>query len=337
MKRSAAILLLAAIARPSPATAQRTVFRGFADFSARLGDKRGTPPGFGFGQLDAFVTSSLNDRISFLTEVVFEYDDGHFVPDIERVQVAFQVAPHLKLSAGKHHTPLGHWNTTYHHGALIQPTIERPLVFRFEDDGGVLPIHATGVMLSGRGIGASGLGFDVMVANGLGSPPNAEDDQAKSATLAAFGMPAPGLRLGVFGHVDRMAAGSTTHAGTELTEDVSVRIVGGFAKLDRGPLEVIAEGLAVRAASAGGGVSWTRGGYAYVGIATGELTPYALVDALKVPDGNPLFVADRKVVALLGARMDLGPVVVVKVEAGRESSRVIGAATLARTQVAISF
>ena len=92
---------------------------------------------FFLGQLDLYVAESIGPRLDVLTEVAIESPDGaEFVIDLERIQIGYLFSDALKVSAGRFHTPLGYWNTAYHHGAFLHTTIERPLFVRFEDDGG---------------------------------------------------------------------------------------------------------------------------------------------------------------------------------------------------------
>ena len=67
------------------------------------------------------------------------------VVDVERLQIAYRWSDALRLTAGRGHTALGYWNESYHHGKLLQPTVERPEVLKFEDDGGILPVHFVGL------------------------------------------------------------------------------------------------------------------------------------------------------------------------------------------------
>src|SRR3982750_1403038 len=102
-----------------------TVIRGFADVDYLTGGLHtGRNPGFELGQFDLFIASALADRVSFVSETVFEYDKpaGEFVVDVERVIVGFALTEHLRLSAGKMHTPIGFWNNAFHHGQVLSPT-----------------------------------------------------------------------------------------------------------------------------------------------------------------------------------------------------------------------
>ena len=40
---------------------------------------------------------------------------------------------------------LGYWNNAFHHGRWLQITVDRPEILKFEDEGGLLPVHLVGV------------------------------------------------------------------------------------------------------------------------------------------------------------------------------------------------
>ncbi|MDB5241687.1 MAG: hypothetical protein JWP57_2312, partial [Spirosoma sp.] len=109
--------------------AQRTQIRGFVDaLTYYQNDKLN----FSFGEQDLFITSEINERLSFLGETVFKYSPNSptlFDISIERVILKYNYAGNHSILIGKHHTPVNYWNDTYHHGRVFFPTIERPLVF----------------------------------------------------------------------------------------------------------------------------------------------------------------------------------------------------------------
>jgi hypothetical protein len=60
----------------SPAHAATKTIRGFADFNFSLTDADDGSSQFRLGQYDTYITGSLTDKITYLSEVVFEYDEG---------------------------------------------------------------------------------------------------------------------------------------------------------------------------------------------------------------------------------------------------------------------
>src|SRR5579883_1284535 len=135
--------------------------RGFGDISFRGTDQQGQTNGFSLGQLNLFVTSDISEKFKFLSEIVFESGPDNFynVPggnrnnfsvDVERYLLQYSYNDYFNLAVGRYHTAIGFYNTAYHHSTWFQTTTGRPLLFEFEDRGGILPIHNVGVSASGR-------------------------------------------------------------------------------------------------------------------------------------------------------------------------------------------
>lgn len=115
--------------------------RGFSNVNFSVDDIKNENRGnssFALGQFDLLITSRLSDSIDFLSEIVLESDsDNEMVVDLERLQLKYSYSDLLNVTAGRVHTALGYWGTTYHHGAWLQTTAFRPEVYKFEDEGGI--------------------------------------------------------------------------------------------------------------------------------------------------------------------------------------------------------
>ncbi|HHI80621.1 MAG TPA: hypothetical protein ENK02_11655, partial [Planctomycetes bacterium] len=100
---------------------------------------------FALGGLDLFLRSQLNEKVSFLNETVFEPNsDGENVLDVERLIIKYEINDDFNVQAGRFHSSFGYWNRAFHHGEFLSTSIGRPDVLKFEDDGGLLPIHIIG-------------------------------------------------------------------------------------------------------------------------------------------------------------------------------------------------
>ncbi len=66
---------------------------------------------------------------------------------MERLALGWVLGEDTRLWLGRYHTALDQWNRKHHHGAYLQTTIYRPGIIEFEEDGGVIPAHATGISL----------------------------------------------------------------------------------------------------------------------------------------------------------------------------------------------
>jgi len=335
MRARPTLLVLGMILGSPPAWAQETKIRGFADIDVTASDAPGTAWAFGLGQFDTFITSKLAERWSFLSEAVFEFDND-FVVDVERLMVTYRASEQFEVSAGKHHTPFGYWNTAYHHGTLLQPTIERPLMFKFEDDGGPLPVHTTGVMAAGRNVTSLHLGYDVMIGNGIGSTPISDNDPAKSVTIALHSQITSVLRIGASYYHDRISTGTLALSGTALAESLRREMYGGFVAYLGPRYEVSGEYQRVTDEGATAGRRNSDLYYVYGGVRLGEFTPYAEFNDLRFAVGDPYFDSGNRRLGVVGARYDFASTTALKVEYHR--TRRSGAWTNeGALQVAVGF
>lgn len=93
--------------------------------------------------LDLFY-SYEKDNFLVLIEYFLSNDENEF----ERLQLGWDINKNSRLWFGRFHNPLGLWNTAYHHGTYLQTSISRPGITEFEDDGGILPIHVSGLLIA---------------------------------------------------------------------------------------------------------------------------------------------------------------------------------------------
>ena len=120
--------------------------------------------GFNLGAVDLFVTESISKDASALVEILINDDTSSegFKVSIERYWVQKAFNPSLKLSFGRHHTPLGYYVRQYHHGALLDLSTARPQVLTH-----VVPLHMVGIMAQGtKAIGGRVYGYEFATGNG---------------------------------------------------------------------------------------------------------------------------------------------------------------------------
>lgn len=92
--------------------------------------------------IDFFYTADIG-QARLLAEFFLTDEEREF----ERLVVGWAAGEDTRIWLGRYHTALGEWNHKYHHGVYLQPTIYRPGIIDFEDDGGVIPTHATGLAM----------------------------------------------------------------------------------------------------------------------------------------------------------------------------------------------
>lgn len=319
----------------------KTVIHGFADVTYLTGgNNTGRTSAFGLGQFDLYITSRISERLSFLGETVFEYDEAssEFVVDVERVIAQYALTEHLRVDAGKVHTPLGYWNNAYHHGLVMQPTIERPQLVQFEDDGGPLPIHTVGLQLSGRDISEAHVGFDVLLGNALGNRPTSDDrNEAASVTVALHSQITSALRVGVSAYRDELRTGSPTPRGDSLTASMTQTIGGGFLAYFDERAEAVVEGHQVTNRSAGRNSS-SPNWFAYAGLRVGSrVVPYVMHEDVRLADNDPYFEGDRFRREILGIRFEHTARSVFKAEVRSKDRRSFDRATELGLQLAVAF
>jgi len=111
--------------------------------------------------VDLFFTIEAGN-FRFLGEYLFSTEEQH----MERFQAGWLIGNHM-IWLGRFHNPVGYWNTRHHHGAYLQTSISRPSLARYEEHGGILPMHQAGLLLEGMfERGDSGLGYSLALANG---------------------------------------------------------------------------------------------------------------------------------------------------------------------------
>lgn len=337
MARALRLAAFLAAASPLALTAQETQIHGFTDVGFRASDQAGDHGQFTLGQYVLHIMSRLNDRWSFMGETVFELDGQDFGIDVERVIVSYRASRAFQVAAGKHHTPIGYWNNAYHHGTLIQPTIARPLMFQFEDDGGIFPVHTTGLLLSGRDLGTLHLGYDLMIGNGIGSTTERDNNRAKSFTAAAHSQVTATLKVGVSAYLDRIAQGTPTLTDTVAAERLKNQIVGGFVALTEPRLELLGEYQHGRVQGDASGTHNLDAFYVYGGYRVGNLVGYGRYEEIHRSAGDPWYGAGTYREGLVGARYDFAATVTTKLELRRHRVPGLGTNNEVATQIAVGF
>jgi hypothetical protein len=186
--------------------------RGFADMDFSATDQKGTKSGFNLGQLDLHLASPLSSKISYFAEMTFNAHPTGYTVEVERSIIRYDYNDYFKLSFGRYHTPIGYWNTAFHHGAWLQTTIDRPEMVKV--GGTFIPIHFVGLLAEGNiPSGGAGLSYSVGLGNGRGEiisrPGDAGDinnNRAWVANLFARPTKVYGLQFGASVYRDKFTA-----------------------------------------------------------------------------------------------------------------------------------
>jgi hypothetical protein len=305
---------------------------GFADANAGwsgAGDPRRLR-GFGVGSLDLYLTPQFGSRVKSLMEIVFEYGpEGTGEFEAERAQVGYTFSDALTLWAGRFHTPIGLWNTLYHHGANLQTSIYRPRFIEFEDRNGLLPTHSVGLWASGKTtIEVGKVNYDVYVSNGptvrkrlLDFNGFTDDNSGKLVGLNLGIQPAGVLRgLSVGVHAFGATVDTRTAADTVLSRS-RMRMSGGYFGYDAKGFEAIGEyyRFANRELASGARHSSTAW-FTQVGYSFGGLLPFARYERVSLDSNDMLFstqqVGRSYTRSSIGARYELDSKSALKIELG---------------------
>ena len=148
----------------SNATGPQFNFMGFGDISYISRDGSDLD-GFVIGQGVAHLSASLDESFGVFGEFSLTAKDSEYTAEVERLIVKYDFSDLFKLSAGRYHTPIGYWNSAFHHGAWLQTTTTRPEMVKFGSK--IMPIHFVGALAEGRLPGNSlGLSYRAGFGNG---------------------------------------------------------------------------------------------------------------------------------------------------------------------------
>lgn len=329
---------------------------GFADVGiAKSGENNATfkgRKGAALGTFDLYLTPQFGDRVRSLIELGIETNEnGQTSTDVERMQIGYIFNDAATAWLGRFHTPFGYWNTAFHHGMQIQTSVLRPRFLEFEDKGGILPAHTTGIWLTGAwGTQNGKVGYDLFAGN---APQiNGVTAGSNLSTINTTSFSAAVLRGGYAGSgdLDMRQSGSTSHKSSvgfnawlephavdglrvglhglraDVIDDATLanrsllKMLGGYFAYTAEPWEAIGEyykfGNDDLSGSTGTHHSWA--GFAQVGYNRGKWTPYGRFERSKLDQTDNYFGVQasgrsyRRVAA--GLRYEVNPKAALKAE-----------------------
>ena len=318
-------------------SAQNTKIRGFVEANMSFEDDI---LGFGFGEQDLFITSEINDNISFLGETVFKYSSSSttkFNVSIERVIIKYNYKGNHNFLIGKHHTPISYWNDTYHHGRVFFPTIDRPLLFA----AGIIPIHTTGIAFEGLNLGKLRFGYNLMIGNGIGSDEIEDNDKYKSITAGIHIKPIDKLQIGLSYYNDVISENSKVHEHTKFLipeNAIKQQLLTANVAYFGTKFEVLAEGSFVSNKTEILNRSNSFATYLYAGIKIKEKwVPYLRVDNLSYDNDDFYFNNEETTSFVTGLRYEFNYLAVVKLEYQYTDLDILGSTNKLTAQIAIGF
>jgi hypothetical protein len=262
---------------------------GYVGFSAT--DVKGTRGEFALGDLDLLLTSRLpGGKAKVLSEILFEAGDaGSFNVDVERLLLQVNQNDYLNLGVGRFHTGIGFYNSYFHHGNYMQTTTDRPLMFAFADDGGILPTGNVGITASGK-IPSGRLGLSYLAELGgedtRRTTFNGTEVDLENGNSVNFGVIARpdawrGFQTGI----------SWFHDSEHPTGLPTIRenILAAHIVLLRPNFEWLNEGLVIRHAPLGSGIQFhTPAFYSQFSYRLGSYRPYIRYQYVNASENDPV-------------------------------------------------
>ncbi len=314
--------------------------RGFADMDFSATDEKGAASGFNLGQLDLHLASPLSRKISYFGEMTFNAHPNGYTVEVERSIIRYDYNDYFKLSFGRYHTPIGYWNTAFHHGAWLQTTIDRPEIVKV--GGTFIPVHFVGFLAEGNiPSGGAGLSYSFGVGNGRGEiisrPGDAGDVNNNRAWVAnIFARPTKlyGLQFGASVYRDKINCQNNplipVVPGCRLANGKDYRewITSAHVVWTKGAPEFLAEFANVNHRQVlTGRTSNSQGFYTQLGYRLpwfeNTLKPYYRFEYIHTPRSEAVFSNLDLVESIFGLRYDISSYAAFKSEYRRTSRNVL--------------
>ncbi|MCK5326521.1 MAG: hypothetical protein KAJ57_10945 [Woeseiaceae bacterium] len=294
-------------------------FMGFGDISY-LSRSASEPNGFAIGQAVAHLTASLDDSLRVFGEFSMTAKDNEYKASVERMIVRYDFSDTFKLSGGRYHSPIGYWNSAFHHGAWLQTTVSRPEMVKFGSK--IVPIHFVGVLLEGS-MPKNKLGLSYMAGFGNGRHENIAQagdagdingDDAWMLQLNASPSRFFGLQTGIGFYTDTVTPGDRP--------EIDEQTFSAYVAWEKERPEFIAEYLHsehefAADSSVSGNVDAWYVQFAYrLAAQKRQWKPYVRYELTDVDDSDPLL-GDQGLdyeAAILGVRWDFSPYAALKGE-----------------------
>ena len=229
---------------------------------------------------------------------------------------------------------------------VIQPTTVRPYPIRFEDEGGILPIHETGAMFTADNFTKFNLGINVLLSNGLAGTPVFDNDIRKAATVNIHAEPCENLHIIVSDYMDMFPGGNVNPQLNTVIDSTNINIMNAsVAYMNNGKkFEALAEYYQVQLGDAGKnnldslGSRSTTAYVVYAGYKIKEQwVPYVSYESTTFPKNETYFTKEDQSSIIVGLRYHITPLSVIKFEVKHIEFETLAAMNHITLQFAIGF
>jgi hypothetical protein len=249
------------------------------------------PDTFLFGSLDLFATARLSDKISTLGELLFiAENDNSISVDVERLFLRYRQNKYFTATVGRQHTWVGYYNSAYNKAEILETTTDRPFMYQFDDDGGVLPMQDVGLNLTGQ-IPSGKLGMNYVIEFGNGeawgtnvepAQSNQDANNSKAVNGGLFFRPRKysGLQAGFSLRHDNLSI-----PGPSIGETIAT----AHGVFNDGRYEILNEAAYIRHDEAGGLHYATNAFYTQLSRAFRAYRPYFRYQYFNSPSTDPVY------------------------------------------------
>jgi hypothetical protein len=331
---------------PVAANETRFVLHAYGDVGFLRNADGASVKRFALGELDVFTSVRITPKLSALVEAVFETDNQLYVStvpiNVERLLLQYRHNDFFNVELGSYRTAIGFYNTAFLRGAWFQTAVSRPKLFVFEDDGGFLPLHNTGVSVNGR-LPSGGLGLRYVVeagnsrnyGTGVRTGLDIADHSAVNVALTARPTVLPGFQSGFSYYRDKFSP----FEGIKINRSVWT----GHAVYSSGRIEFLNEVVLAKFSWPGLGWGNAQGFYSQLAYRVGSSwTPYVRFEDLNSYGRGPAGDAVRqyvpwRTIVVGGLRYDISEAVALKFELSQADHLGRPAWVQAAMQVAFRF
>jgi hypothetical protein len=334
------------VAEPVPVNESRFALHAYGDIDFLRNADGSSVKRFALGELDVFASARITPKLSALVEAVFETDNQLYVGsvpiNVERLLLQYRQNDFFNVDLGSYRTAVGYYNTAFLRGSWFQTALSRPKLFVFEDDGGFLPLHNTGISVNGKlPSGDLDLRYVVEVGNyrnyAQGVQPRFDigDHSAFNVALTARPHALPGFQTGFSFYRDQFSP----------FEGVSVNrsVWTGHAVYQAKRIEFLNEVVLAKFDRTGLGWGNVQGFFSQLAYRMGSSwTPYVRFEDLNsygrgLPGDSVRQYMPWRTIVVSGLRYDISEAVAFKFELGRADYLGQPAWVQAAMQVAFRF
>ena len=312
---------------------------------------KNSPNEVSLGDIDLVTTAQLNERASVTSDYVIASNHGGFAYEIERLFVSYRFSDAFNVDFGRFHTAMGWYNNFYHNGTYFQTSRDRPELFLFEDNQGILPVHSTGLSLNGEiPSGSLGLNYSAEISNGReytafeDKALQIEDDNNDKALNLQLRMKPDALQnwqFGVGAYHDTLTPVLDPVGAPGATSRIDQLILTGFAIFKTPLLEWFTEIAFVGDRPVGADRSWTCAGYSQVSHRFDKLRPYVRLQWHETDTNDPVMrLIGRNVTSWdsqFGVRYDFTTMMALKFEYEHLRQKDAGSSDELSTQLSFRF